>query len=81
MLNEQDGKIIDTIITTNGKVRFNLLPPGKYLIRAIVDANQNLKWDTGNYLLKQKPEKVIYHSTIFNIRANWDFPIESITIK
>ena len=81
LLNEQDGKIIDTIITTNGEVRFNLLPPGKYLIRAIVDANQNLKWDTGNYLLKQKPEKVIYHSTIFNIRANWDFPIESITIK
>jgi hypothetical protein len=62
-------------------VSFKLLAPGKYIIRAIIDSNKNLKWDTGSYLKKIQPEKVIYHSTIFNIRSNWDLPLETFTIN
>jgi len=50
---------------------FNILP-GKYMLRVIYDDNKNKKWDTGNFLLKTQPEKVIYIHTILNIRANWD---------
>lgn len=81
LLTERDKKLVQKEITTTNKVvTFELLPPGKYLIRAIVDSNKNNKWDTGNYLLKQKPERVIYHPTIFTLRSNWHLPIVSITI-
>lgn len=82
ILTEQNKKLLERVVVTkNNTVNFNLLPPGKYIIRAIIDANKNLKWDTGNYLLKQKPEKVIYHSTIYNIRSNWFAPLEVFTIN
>ena len=81
LLSEQNSKVVAKKAINKGNVKFELLPPGKYLIRAIVDSNNNSKWDTGNYLLKLKPEKVIYHPTIFNISANWHLPIEQIIIK
>lgn len=82
LLTEQNKKRIErVIVTTNNTVRFKLLPPGKYLIRAIIDSNKNSKWDTGNYLRKIHPEKVIYHPTIFNIRANWDLPLETFILN
>ena len=55
-------------------LNFDLLKPDKYIIRAIVDYNDNKKWDTGNYLKKQQPERVIYHPVIFKVRPNWHFP-------
>ena len=82
IVTEQNKKLLERVVVTkNNTVNFKLLPPGKYIIRAIIDANKNLKWDTGNYLLKQKPEKVIYHSTIYNIRSNWFAPLEVFTIN
>jgi uncharacterized protein (DUF2141 family) len=81
LLKEQNKKRIERVVVTdNATVRFKLLPPSTYIIRAITDTNKNGKWDTGNYLQKRAPEKVIYHPTIFNIRSNWDLPTESIRI-
>lgn len=61
------------IYVTEPKIlEFNLIPPGKYLIRAIFDANSNRKWDTGNYLQKKQPEKVSYYPDIIDVRANWE---------
>lgn len=82
LLSAQTKKLIERIVVSNeNTVHFNLLAPRKYLIRAIIDTNNNSKWDTGNYLKKMTPEKVIYHTTIFNIRANWHIPKETFTIN
>lgn len=51
---------------------FELLNSGKYIVRLIEDVNQNRKWDTGNYLKKIQPEKVIYFWKEIDLRANWD---------
>jgi uncharacterized protein (DUF2141 family) len=51
---------------------FELLDAGKYRIRLIEDANENEQWDTGNYLQKIQPEKVIYFWKEIDLRANWD---------
>ena len=58
--------------TSESNIRFELIPTGKYLIRVIYDSNQNGKWDTGNYLLKIKPEEIIYFPELLDIRPNWD---------
>ncbi len=60
------------IITISEKIQFNFLEPEKYTIRAVVDDNKNGTWDTGNYLSKKLPERIIYYpEELPKLRANW----------
>lgn len=52
------------------------LEPGAYTMRAIVDRNQNGRWDTGNYLRKMQPERIIPFEKGIEVRANWDLDLE-----
>ncbi len=66
-------KIINEIYATEAReYNFLNLLPGKYMLRIIYDENQNKKWDTGNFLQKKQPEKVIYLNFDRDVRANWD---------
>ncbi|MGB5370359.1 MAG: Ig-like domain-containing protein [Flavobacteriaceae bacterium] len=72
-LTDEKGKIKREIIAEESEVfEFNSLEPGKYLVRVIFDANENKKWDTGNYLLRIQPEKVSYYPKVIDMRANWE---------
>lgn len=53
-------------------VRFELLPPGEYIVKVVVDENGNGQWDTGSWVLRQQPENVIWFRQAFTLRANWD---------
>ncbi|WP_338135329.1 Ig-like domain-containing protein [Tenacibaculum finnmarkense] len=67
------GEVVKTkYVNSSGKVIFDLLAPKEYTVRAIIDTNKNTIWDTGNFLLKQQPEKVIYFEKAFKLRANWE---------
>ncbi|WCO01435.1 Ig-like domain-containing protein [Psychroserpens ponticola] len=55
---------------------FKNLDPNDYYIRVIYDTNGNQKWDSGNFLLQQQPERVSYASGIVEGRAGWDYPEE-----
>ncbi len=46
--------------------------PGEYDIRILYDANNNGKWDPGDYSKKLQPEKVITLTQKLGVRANWD---------
>ncbi|MBN2262412.1 MAG: hypothetical protein JW735_05830, partial [Prolixibacteraceae bacterium] len=59
-----------------GELVFNYLKPGKYKVKLIDDANNNQKWDSGNYLKKIKPEAVYYFPKIINIKSNWELKEE-----
>ena len=52
--------------------KFELIDPGKYIVRLIEDVNSNKQWDTGNFIKKIQPEKVIYYWKEIDLRANWD---------
>ncbi|WP_299156451.1 Ig-like domain-containing protein [uncultured Tenacibaculum sp.] len=67
----RDVVIKTKYISTSEKIEFNLLEPKEYTVRAIIDENNNHKWDTGNFLLRKQPEQVIYFETSFKLRANW----------
>lgn len=72
-LTDEKGKTIREIYATEPKVfQFNNLKPAKYMIRVVYDTNGNGQWDTGNYLQKISPEKVIYYPSILEVRANWE---------
>ncbi len=51
---------------------FNNITPATYNLRVVYDANANQKYDTGNYLKKQQPERVSYYPGVIEVRANWD---------
>ena len=51
---------------------FSLLKPQTYMVRLRLDTNGNKKWDTGNIIKQQQPEKVVYLPKPLEVRANWD---------
>jgi hypothetical protein len=77
---DKDKLIERKFITSSKTLVFDLLEPKSYFIRAIIDENKNNKWDTGNYLQKQQPEKIIYFETELALRANY-FLNEVFTIE
>jgi hypothetical protein len=63
---------------TNGTLEFKYLEPLTYTLKTVLDANNNGKWDPGNYLQGIQPEKVIFHKekivlrSNFEVKVNWD---------
>jgi len=72
LITEKEEVIATKRISTNQVVTFNKLPPKNYIARAIYDDNNNGVWDTGNYLSKTYPEKVIYFEVPLELRAGWE---------
>ena len=69
----EKGTVVDQRTITNEKrADFGLLAPGKYGLKAIFDSNANGRWDTGIFLKKIQPEKVLVHPKIFDLKANWE---------
>ena len=74
------GDILQSI-TTEEETSFNFefLEPGDYLIQLIEDTNGNGIYDTGNYLEKRQPEKVINYGTTIEVRPSW-FAVETFML-
>ncbi len=73
---DKTGKVIQERQPGNS-IRFRNLPPGEYQLRAVIDVNQNGKWDPGNILDNQLPENIVYYkdrsgSSVITLRANFE---------
>ena len=75
-------EIVRSMYVTEGRgvYRFAYLQPNKYYVRVRIDENKNGKWDSGNYLKKQKPEAVYHFPPILDVRANWELQ-EQFTLE
>lgn len=72
-LTNEKGELQREVYATDPQIfEFNNLNPGNYLVRVIFDENENRKWDTGSYLKRIQPEKVIYYPGPIEMRANWE---------
>ncbi len=72
-LTNDRGELLREVVRDSlGRVEFNALNPSIYRVRAIFDTNKNGRWDTGNYLQKIQPERVIYYPQTIDVRANWE---------
>lgn len=78
VVNDKDLVIRETTLAGAGAAKFELLPPGSYRLKLIADENKNGKWDTGNYLLHQQPERVTYYINPVKMRSGWDMDVEWI---
>lgn len=71
-LTDLKGEVIQERYTTSETVfDFNMLKPASYLIQFIEDKNGNNVYDTGNYLEKRQPEKVIHYGEEIEVNTSW----------
>lgn len=56
-------------------VRIDNLDPGEYTFRAILDVNQNNRWDVGDFTKEIQPEEIIFFSTPVKVRPNWEMEV------
>jgi hypothetical protein len=69
----QDKKVKFSFPITQNILRIDLLPPGDYQLKLLLDANQNGRWDTGKFMgMQLQPELVRNLNLNLNIRSNWD---------
>lgn len=67
------GKVVEEkYLSESGQIKFAFILPATYTIKAILDSNQNRRWDTGDYLKKIQPETVFFFPKTLEIRGNWD---------
>ena len=63
--------VSEEYITELKPVLFENINPGNYYLRVIFDKNKNGIWDTGSFLTRQQPERILYYPTQLEVRANW----------
>jgi len=76
LMNDTEVVLRSKYANSDGAVIFDFLPAAKYKLKFINDSNVNKQWDTGNYLKKLQPEKVLYFKGDINVRSNWDFEVK-----
>lgn len=80
-LTNTQGDVLKAIPTTaQTSFNFEFLEPGDYLIQLVEDTNGNGIYDTGNYLDKRQPEKVIHYGKTIDVRPSW-FASETFTLR
>ena len=77
-LTDESGKKLlkQEAITQRQEVMFEHLPPAKYKVRALLDADGNGKWSTGNYHRRILPETIVDYKDPLEIKAGWDIDLE-----
>ncbi len=61
-----------SIDKNGGEVFFDFLKPGTYYVNLFLDANNNGKWDTGNYGEHLQPEELRYFSKAIEAKAYYE---------
>lgn len=76
----QGERVIKSVRLTGPLYEEELMTPGEYQIRILLDSNGNGKWDTGQFFEKRKqPERVLPIEKRISIKPNWsnEYEIES----
>ena len=78
---DSDLEVLEERYTTEEiSFEFKFLEPGQYNLRVIEDKNENNVFDTGNFLLKRQPEKIINYPVALDVRPSWSV-IETFDLK
>jgi uncharacterized protein (DUF2141 family) len=65
---------------------FQDLEAGNYLLRVVIDENDNGTWDPGNYLKRIEPEKITYYKSgekselPITLKSNWELELAPLLV-
>jgi len=77
-LSKEDGTLIESGMVTDSLLRFEKVLAAKYRFAVIKDANNNGKWDSGNYKKSRQPEKIFLPTSEVSVKPNFETEIEMI---
>ena len=78
-LTNESGKVLkEQVISQKEEVMFEHLMPAKYKLRALLDADGNGKWSTGNYHRHTLPETILDYKDPLDLKAGWDIDLEEV---
>jgi hypothetical protein len=73
LLDEKDQVLREYLTDRNSEISIDFLPPQQnFRFKVIFDDNNNGKWDTGNYLNRIQPERVMIYEELVPTRSNWE---------
>jgi len=85
LIDSKDKIAYKEYVLSKSNFKLEYLKPDNYKVRVIYDTNHNKKWDTGNFLKRIAPEKIIYRKNDIELRANWEinesFNLNSVKYK
>jgi uncharacterized protein (DUF2141 family) len=69
-------------VKNSSRFSFDMVPPGKYRIRVLIDEDNDGVWEAGSILNQQEPEPVYFYTEeeLIDLRANWERSDLTITI-
>ncbi len=73
LLNSKDEVVYEEIPHTDKTIVLPHILPGSYRFKIIEDKNKNGIWDSGDYLKKQQPEKVLFYNKHLLVERSWDY--------
>ena len=68
------------------KGNFQDLEAGTYILRVVLDSNNNGAWDPGNYFTKTEPEKIVYYKQgdkgelLITLKSNWELELSPMLV-
>ena len=60
--------------------KFSYLDAGDYLIRVIVDENNNGKWDQGSFADRRQPEEIFFGPNVIKLKENWELTDQNVSL-
>ena len=78
LLDAKKKVVSEQIVSEKREVEFWYLPPGKYTLKAILDADANGKWSTGNYHRHFLPETIVDYKDELDLKAGWDIDLDAV---
>ena len=66
-------EVMQTLASPKGRYRFEHVAPGKYRLRALIDANGDGQWRGGNPDLRTPAEPVYLYPKVVQMRSNFEF--------
>ncbi len=77
---DKDNKVVYQYFTSKPSLTIAKVIPGDYTLKIILDTNKNGRWDTGNYLRHEQPEKIYILPQKLSAKPNWQIE-ETISLK
>ncbi|MFD2551254.1 Ig-like domain-containing protein [Bizionia sediminis] len=76
-ITDNKGVVVAEAYSRNPEpIDFRHLKTGEFYLRVVYDTNENKKYDTGNFLKNQQPERISYYKEKLDIRANFEMIYE-----
>ena len=69
LINKDNITVSENYVNSDSGIIFEKLLPGDYTLKLVYDRNINKKWDTGNYLKRIQPERIVLYPQKINVKS------------